>query len=185
MCAPSTCSAIIALPGCYNGPVLIQGENQCGPKLAPPVGFLTGVYTLFDRFMKGRPLAYLVASGPATNANISLRVKNVGQQDVVLRRLFSSPRLYEIAKDDSVLGITEAQFKSFMTVLQPGQQVDFPVFRSKSGRALAAESRGRCAFVISWRRATSVWLPQIPVYFFTSMHAVEQLKSAYRHPGNF
>src|SRR6266849_5193253 len=131
-------------------------------EIGAAVGFLTGAYTLFDRFMKGRPIAYLVASGPATNANLSLRVKNVGQQDVVLRRLFSSPRLYEIAKDDSVLGITEAQFKAFMTVLQPGQQVDFPVFRSK--RALAAESRGRCAFVISWRRATSTWLPQIPVY---------------------
>jgi len=104
---------------------------------------------------------------------------------VVLRRFFSIPRLYEIAKDDSVLGITEAQFKSFMTVLQPGQQVDFPVFRSKSGRARAVESWGPCAFVISWRRATSTWLPQIPVYFLTSVRAIEQLKSAYRHPGNF
>jgi hypothetical protein len=154
-------------------------------EIGAAVGFLTGAYTLFDRFMKGRPIAYLVASGPATNAVLSLRVKNIGQQDLVLRRLLSIPRLYEIAKDDSVLGITEAQFKSFMTVLQPGQQVDFPVFRSKSGRALAAESRGRCAFVISWRRATSIWLPQIPAYFLTSVRAIEQLKSAYRAPVNF
>jgi hypothetical protein len=33
-------------------------------EIGAAVGFLTGVYTLFDRFMKGRPIAYLVASGP-------------------------------------------------------------------------------------------------------------------------
>jgi len=154
-------------------------------EIGAAVGFLTGAYTLFDRFMKGRPIAYLVASGPATNAVLSLRVKNVGQQDLMLRRLLSIPRLYEIAKNDSPLGIIEAQFGSFMTVLPPGGQMDFPVFRSKSGRAGAVESWGPCAFVISWRRTTCTWLPQIPFCLFTSIYAIEQLKSAYRAPVNF
>src|SRR5216683_1098393 len=154
-------------------------------EIGAAVGFLTGVYTLFDRFMKGRPIAYLVASGPATNTILSLRVKNVGQQDLVLRRLLSIPRFYEIAKNDSPLGIIEAQFGSFMTVLPPGGQMDFPVFRSKSGRARAVESWEPCAFVISWRRATCTWLPQIPFCLFTSMRTIEQLKSAYRAPVNF
>jgi hypothetical protein len=154
-------------------------------EIGATVGFLTGAYTLFDRFMKGWPIAYLVASGPATNAILSLRVKNVGQQDVVLRGLFSIPRLYEIAKNDSPLGIIEAQFGSFITVLPPGQQMDFPVYQSKSGRALAEESWGPCAFVIFWRRATSTWLPQIPVCLFISKHTIEQLKSAYRPSSNF
>jgi hypothetical protein len=149
-------------------------------EIGAAVGFLTGAYTLFDRFVKGRPIAYLVATGPASNAILRLRVKNVGQQDVVLRRLFSIPRFYQIAKNDSTLGIVEAQFGWFTAVLQPGEQMDFPVFPSR-----AAEKWGSCAFVISWRRATSTWLPQIPYCLFTSMHAIEQLKTAYRAPVNF
>jgi hypothetical protein len=153
-------------------------------EIGAAVGFLTGAYTLLDRFMKGRPIAYLVATGTASNAILRLRVKNVGQQDVVLRRLFSIPRFYQIAKNDSTLGIVEAQFGWFTAVLQPGEQMDFPVFPSRSSRAWATENWGSCAFVISWRRATSTWLPQIPYCLFTSMRTVEQLKSAYRAPVN-
>jgi hypothetical protein len=184
MCAKRIFSAIIPAPRCYNG-LASEDESMTFTEIGVAVGFLTGAYTLFDRFMKGWPIAYLVVSGRATNAILHLRVTNAGQQDVVLRGLFSTPRLYEIAKDDSVLGITEAQFKSFMTVLQPGQQMDFPVFPSKSGRATGAESWGPCGFVIFWRRATSTWLPQIPVCLFTSRHTIEELKSAYRAPINF
>jgi hypothetical protein len=150
-------------------------------EIGAAVGFLTGAYTLFDRFMKGWPLAYLVASGPSSGAILSLRVKNVGQQDVVLWQLLSIPRLYEIARDDTPLGITEAQFGPFAAVLQPGQQVDFPVFPSRPKR----EGGGSCAFVIFWRKATCPWLPQIPVCHFTSIREIERLKSAYRHPDNF
>ncbi len=57
-------------------------------EIGAAVGFLTGVYTLFDRFMKGRPIAYLVASGPATNAVLSLRVKNVGSKTWCLGGFF-------------------------------------------------------------------------------------------------
>jgi len=145
-------------------------------EIGAAVGFLTGVYTLFDRHMKGRPIAYVFASGPASGALLSFRVKNVGQEDVVLRQLFSVPRLYEIARDDSALGIAEARFGPFMAVLQPGEQMDFPVFPSRPRR----EGRDSCAFVILWRRATSPWLPQIPICLFTSKQTIEQLKRAHR-----
>ena len=147
-------------------------------EIGATVGFLTGVYILFDRFMKGWPIAYLVASGPVSNAILSLRIKNVGQQDLVLKRLLSFPRFYEIAKDDNPLGIIEAHLKSFIAVLPPGQEIDFPVpvFASTLGEA----SRGPCVFVISWRRATNTWLPQIPVCLFTSRHTADQFKGAYR-----
>jgi hypothetical protein len=154
-------------------------------EIGAAVGFLTGVYTLFDRFMRGRPLAYLMASGSATNAILFLRVKNVGRQDVVLRRLFSVPRLYQIAKNDSVKAIAEAEvYDTFAAVLQPGEQMDFPAFPSQAGRATAPDIRGSCAVVISWRKATCTWLPQIPICLFTSMRTIEQLKAAHRAPVN-
>jgi hypothetical protein len=151
-------------------------------EIGAAVGFLTGVYTLFDRFMRGRPLAYLSASGPATNALLHLRVKNMGQQDVLLRRLFSIPQLYQVSKDDSAKAIIEAQIYEtpFAAVLQPGEHMDFPVFASELGRALTPESRAPCAFVISWRKASCPWLPQIPVCHFTSVYTIGQLKKAHR-----
>jgi hypothetical protein len=151
-------------------------------EIGAAVGFLTGVYTLFDRFMRGWPLAYLSASGPATSALLHLRVKNMGQQDVLLRRLFSIPRLYQVTKDDSTKAIIEAQmYKTpFTAVLRPGEQMDFPVYVSELGRALTPESRGPCAFVLSWRKATCPWLPQIPVCLLTSVRTIEQLKKAHR-----
>ena len=155
-------------------------------EIGAAVGFLTGVYTFFDRFMKGWPLAYLVASGPATNAILFLRVKNVGQQDVVLRRICSVPRLYQIAKNDSRKAIIEAEVHdTFAAVLQPGEQIDFPVFPSQVGRSMAPDGWGPCAVVLSWRKATCTWLPQIPVCLFTSVRTIEQLKSSYRAPVNF
>jgi hypothetical protein len=149
-------------------------------EIGAAVGFLTGVYTLFDRFMKGRPIAYLVVSGPSTGATLSLRVKNIGQQDVLLRRLFSFPPLYRVTKDDSSLAIVQAQYRPFIAVLQPDEQIDFPVFPSRSGRVPTREGWESCAFMISWRKATCPWLPQIPVCLFTSVHTIEQLKKAHR-----
>jgi hypothetical protein len=149
------------------------------------VGFLTGVYTMLDRFMKGRPIAYLVASGPVTNSILHLRVKNIGQEDVVLRRFSSVPRHYRIAKNHSSKAIVEAELSdTFGAVLQPGEQMDFPAFPSQAGRVAVRNSRRPFAIVISWRKATCTWLPQIPVRLFTSMHTIEQLKSAYRTPPN-
>jgi hypothetical protein len=146
-------------------------------EIGAAVGFLTGIYTLFDRLMKGRPLAYLVATGPATNALLHLHVRNIGQQDVLLRRLFSIPRRYQVSKDHSCEAMSEAEF---MALLRPGQEMDFPVFPPLLVRGRSPKSEGSFAIVISWRKVTCTWLPQFPVCVVTSTRTIEQLESAHR-----
>ena len=78
------------------------------------VGLLVGVFTAWDRLVRGRPLASLAMTGSPTNAYRSIRVKNISQIDILITNVVAYPRQFKIAKNESVFGIGKAVIVSAM-----------------------------------------------------------------------
>jgi hypothetical protein len=140
------------------------------------IGIATGIFVLFDRVLRNRPLAFIVLKGNPHNPLHYVRVKNVGVIDVIVFDIKGSPRFFEISKDHSVKGIAGAILdKPSFAILAPGQEQDFPFFRNPSGIIAEKEYSGRIRFSVYWRKSSSTWFRQIPIHAFTSTDDLERM----------
>ncbi|MDE2284109.1 MAG: hypothetical protein KGK33_05785 [Hyphomicrobiales bacterium] len=125
------------------------------------IGIATGIFVLFDRILRNRPLAYVVLKGNQHNPLHYIRVKNIGAIDLIVLDIKASPRSFEVSKDHSVKGIAGAILdKPSFAVLMPGAEQDFPFFRSPK-RVEQQEYAGKMRFSVYWRKCSSTWLCQI------------------------
>jgi hypothetical protein len=140
------------------------------------VGLATGIFTVIDRFFIGRLTASI---GKAGFDRRDLECFNTSRNDVIITRVRTSTRRILIAPDHSVRGIIEgaAQVR-FTKILKKDQQVDFPII-ARDG-VLEKDSKVVLPFVIiiSWRKTRSMWLPQFPVFIFSSAKALRRLDQA-------
>lgn len=139
------------------------------------VGLLTGIYTLWDRLLRHRPSAWIWVAGTSSNFLTYVHVKNVAPMDIIILDISARPKRMEIAAGHSVKQIAGAitQAPAF-TVMNAGQEKDFPFFDSP--RQTGTQSHdGRIYFAIHWRRASSTWLPQFPVWVLTSSRDIERI----------
>jgi hypothetical protein len=66
------------------------------------VGLVTGIFTAWDRWARGRPLAWVTAKKLGVNPYKYIRIKNPGPSDVFILAVSVYPsRTYHIAKDHS------------------------------------------------------------------------------------
>ena len=139
------------------------------------IGIATGIFVLFDRVLRNRPLAFIVLKGNSNNPLHYVRVKNVGAIDAIVFDIEARPRSFEISKDHSVGGIAGAILnKPSFAILEPGQELDFPFFKNPK-REGDKEYVGRIRFSVYWRKSSSTWLRQIPIHVFTSTVDLEQM----------
>jgi hypothetical protein len=125
------------------------------------VGLATGVFTVWDRWARWRPIAYIAKTkdggGPC------IRIKNLGPMDIIIQRIKSRPSNFGIAKDKgtSVKEVADAMSgKLEPTAIAPQETHDFFFWER---RDVDAPRTRTVWFSIYWRKASSTWLPQIPI----------------------
>jgi hypothetical protein len=93
------------------------------------VGLLTGIFTVWDRWARGRPLAWVIATKrfAGTPGEQYICIKNSGHSDVFVLGvsvLPKNPHIYGVAKGHSVRGITSSlSGTDFNVLLRTGEEL--------------------------------------------------------------
>jgi hypothetical protein len=113
-------------------------------------------------------MAALMPHGP--QGFYSLFVRNTASRPILIRNVRVWPRTHRVAKDESSKALIEghAGFPAIIRFLEPSESAPFPFLPKR-------EYRGLFAIVISWRRGSSNWLPQIPKVIFSSARTLDRL----------
>src|SRR4051812_16860039 len=97
-------------------------------KFGAIVGLLTGIFTVWDRLLRNRPIAYFHVRGPKGSPFRYVRVKNIDQSDIQIIDIKCWPDIFRVAKDHSVDGIVRATFgQPPLQFVAPDARCDFPV----------------------------------------------------------
>ena len=130
------------------------------------VGLLSGLFLLYDRYAKGRPVASLTVKYGETRNIACIRITNIGDYDIAVINATVRPEVYYLTEDLEVRTLLEGttgQRPSFM--LKPRQEKELMIASHSTNGIARAQS---VTFCISWRRCNATWLPQMPVYVRTS-----------------
>jgi hypothetical protein len=133
------------------------------------VAFAVGAFTIWDRWVRGRPLAWVTAKKFGANAFKCIRIKNPWHGDVFIKGVRALPAgVYGIARDhsnDAILQATAPQLfgrAGLHVLLRRDGEYDLPIFYLPKPVDMAEKNRLVC-FLIFWRKTSSSWLPQVPV----------------------
>lgn len=120
-------------------------------------GLVTFAYTLVDRLMSKRPLARLTATIIAGVPQYSIEVENISRSDILVRSLTAGKM--PVASKNAATAYADA------IAGRPA----YGLVRAGEGKAFALldvrqnDSALPVTFRVSWRKADSSWLPQIPI----------------------
>jgi hypothetical protein len=139
-------------------------------------GLLAFGLTVFDHLLSGRPLVWISPG----DYGLRLHCKNVSTFDVTVFAIRCYPtKTFNAAPNASVNAtVNAAAGKRFVAILKADEERDFPLMTMRSG-LLDTNSKGFAPFVmvISWRKNSSLWLPQIPKVTFSSARYLRTIKS--------
>jgi hypothetical protein len=147
-------------------------------------GLLTAAFVIWDRWARGRPLAWVTATKRfAGSLDDYICIKNPGHSDVFIRKVRVYPRrLYGVATGTSAKAIASSLYLSegeLNVLLRSGAEEYLPIIEFPENKPKDAPSRWVC-FLISWRKTSSTWLPQLPIPIITSTHDIERITAAAR-----
>ena len=142
------------------------------------IGSLAGLgllaFTIVDRVFSGRPIPSIRKTGYNTRDSY---LRNPSQHDIWVRKVWIYPGWAGVARDSSHESIIRVVIsETFSFFIEPNGSRELPlVFRK--GELLDRDSTEFAPFVIwiSWRRARSAWMPQIPVLIFSSAKSMRRL----------
>jgi hypothetical protein len=136
------------------------------------VGFITGVFTVVDRFLVGRPTTMIQKAGVHQR---DLYCANTSKQDIIITRIRTSSKYIVVSPHD----VAEAGVKTpFTTIVPAGARVDFPIVVDFALVAKEATKFMPFVVMVSWRKTRSMWLPQVPALIFSSIRALRRLNNA-------
>jgi hypothetical protein len=139
------------------------------------VGFLTGIFTLWDRYARGRPIAFLVFGG---GVGARLVVSNPGDYSVFILSAKVTPNVFFLSRGPDLRTIFEDQISDAIAYcpIDPKESTEFPIVdRYKDGIQLGLKDQ-RVRFSVSWRRGSTTWLPQIPLNVRTKTSTVNKMR---------
>src|SRR5262249_9290959 len=141
------------------------------------VAFVNALFTVWDRWARGRPLAWVTAEKPVATAHRYIRVQNPGPMGVFIKGARAYPRaIYGVAKGHSHRATVEAAARIDVNVLLgPGEKHDLVII-DRRDQSTGAPSRW-VLFLIYWRK-TSTWLPQVPAWVWTSTDYIQRSAAA-------
>jgi hypothetical protein len=145
------------------------------------VAFVTALFTVWDRWVRGRPLAWVTAEKFGVNPLEYIRIKNPGHGDLFILGVRAYPRtIYGVSRDRSSKAIADAlSFNVPVNVLlAPGEACDLPIIDGRDPRTSKDAPSRRVCFLIYWRKTSSTWLPQPPVWVITSTHDIQRIAAA-------
>jgi hypothetical protein len=142
------------------------------------VAFVTALFTVWDRWVRGRPLAWVTAKKLGANPYEYIRIQNPGPTGVFIKSVHAYPRgIYGIAKDRSPGAMMKAQINIDVNVLLgPGEAYDLPLLPLRNPSEAAKDQPVR--FLVYWRKTSSSYLRQVPVVIMTSTDDLERIAAA-------
>jgi hypothetical protein len=106
------------------------------------VAFLTALFVIYDRLVRGRPIVSLTVRKEPVNPSRFLSITNVGKTDIAIRQWTVRPRLYGPAKGHSLDDIFDAVIptKPFRCLIGPGETIELQLIPVHSGQQLEEKS---------------------------------------------
>lgn len=143
------------------------------------VGFITGVFTVIDRFLVGRPLTTIQKTDYKMR---DLKCMNSSKEDIMLTRIRVLSKHVRVAAGDSPGTMAMALLKMPVRgVIVPagGGQAQFPIV-VVDGALMDDDARDVAPFaiIVSWRKTSAMWLPQPPNVVFSSVRSLRRLNQA-------
>src|SRR5262249_51466308 len=118
---------------------------------------------------------------PASPNFRNLYCKNISQWDITITGIRCIPKVVGVASGDSARAVVIAANYGdpFSVVLKRDEQREFPIVISR-GELLNADNTELAPFclLVSWRKNSSPWLPQIPKLIISSMQTLRLLAEA-------
>ena len=139
------------------------------------VGLLSGLFLLYDRYAKGRPIASFTVREQGTRKVACIRTTNIGGHDIAIIDASVKPEVYFLAEDLEVGTLVKGSMghRPYF-LLKPHEEQELVIApRVKDGVALELKPQN-VVFRIAWRRCNATWLPQIPVYVWTSTTTIRK-----------
>jgi hypothetical protein len=143
-------------------------------------GLVTTAFLIWDRWARGRPLAWVTAKKFGASSYKYIRLQNPGPADVFIMGVRAHPPIYGIATDDSKEAIAAAVDRVDVNVLLwQGETYDLPIFElPKPVHAPKDPPPQSVRFLIYWYKTSSSWLRMVPVIVRTSTRDIESIASA-------
>jgi hypothetical protein len=145
-------------------------------KVGSLAGLMTFCVAIVDRLFSTRPLVWI---SPGDYGR-QVHCKNISTRDVSIIRIRCWPSGINVASGTGLNAIAAASIgDGFLAILKADQEREFPLLFGRS-ELLDEDCREVAPFVmiVSWRRNSSYWLPQIPKFIFSSARTMRALKSA-------
>jgi hypothetical protein len=137
------------------------------------VGFLTGIFTLWDRYARGRPIACL-AFGPN---DVLLRLSNPGDYSIFILSAKIIPKVFFLSSGPDIRTIIEDQLSGITYwPIEPKGIAEFVIADLFEGGRKLSLTDQRVSFSVGWRRGSTTWLPQIPVTVRTKTSTVNKIR---------
>jgi hypothetical protein len=138
-------------------------------------GLLSGLFLVWDRMVKGRPVCSITTVKHGSNTYAALRINNVGVHDVAVLNIRVKPNVYMLSKDFGVDNLLTASLGGKPALmLAPEEKKELMIVPRYTGGGRQDERLRRVVFSVSWRRGNATWLPRIPVRVPTSVAVLKE-----------
>jgi hypothetical protein len=140
-------------------------------------GLATLVFTIWDRWARGRPRANVAAKKCGANSFKCIRLQNPGPADVFIVRVCADPPIYAVAANHEEEAIAAALAGDDVNVhLRQGETYDLLVFEPVDVPNGAPPQQVR--FTIYWYKTNSSWLWQPALTVKTSTRDIGSIADA-------
>jgi hypothetical protein len=148
--------------------------------IAAYIGFLTGIFTFWDRYAKGRPIAFLVSK----STEVWLCISNPGDYSIFISIKTTPPKVFFLSRDlerrSIINGAIEGQLSGITNwSINPKESAEFLIGDLVKDEVARLADR-RVRFSVSWRRGSVTWLWQLPVTVRTKTSTINKMRSAER-----
>ena len=162
---------------------MVNGWLAVFTTIGASLGILTTIFTLWDRYARGRPIAFLVRGQDADDPPrpfVLLRISNPGDYSIFILSAKVTPKVFFLSRGSGVHTLIEDQLSdaSAYWPIDPKGNAEFVIAdRFEGGRKLSLTDQ-LVSFSVSWRRGSSTWLPQFPVAVRTKTSTINKILEA-------
>ena len=129
----------------------------------------------WDRFLAARPVVSIAVE---SKSHRFLRCKNVTKCDIMIKRIRSIPKTVVVARDPSLIAITDGLIGvPFTALMPPDATCDFPLIVRRGELLDDNAPRSRFVIIVSWRSARSIWMPRWLVFIWCSAQTLQPPES--------
>jgi hypothetical protein len=137
-------------------------------------GLAVAAFTIVDRLARGRPRLSVIAAKDKRD----LRISNDASYHIAILNWSVHPAVDAVAEGATVGATTRAAAgRSFKLMMAPHTERSFPLTLLFQNDKPLDRAHKWALVVLHWRKGTSLWLPQIPVWTLVPTAIVRSLRT--------